>query len=119
MKDYAPVCKSEKYVEVCFYIEHETVMAVGEKMNGLCEEAYMNGYNWEAFLQHYLNQTEPALLENMATDPEAGMYVAYYPNTPENEVKAEHLSAVIHALVEDEAELFRFLEREKDAIQWD
>ena len=25
-------------------------------MNELCDEAYMNGYNWEAFFQYYLEQ---------------------------------------------------------------
>ena len=50
MKDYTAIIKTEKYVEVCFYIEDKAVMALGERLNGLREEAYMNGYNWEAVL---------------------------------------------------------------------
>lgn len=119
MKDYTAVLKTEKYVEVCFYVEHETVMTLGERMNGLREEAYMNGYNWEAVLGYYLGKTAPELLEGMNTDPEAGMYVAYYPLTPENEAKAARFAGILHELVEQEETLCQLIQEEGDDIPWD
>lgn len=119
MKDYTAIIKTEKYVEVCFYIEDKAVMALGERLNGLREEAYMNGYNWEAVLGYYLGKTAPDLLEGMDTDPEAGMYVAYYPLTPENEAKAERLAGIIHDLVEHGETLCKFIQTEGDNIPWD
>lgn len=119
MKDYTAVIKTEQYVEVCFYIEHEAVMKLGETMNGLREEAYMNGYNWEAVLTYYLGKTAPDLLEGMNTDPEAGMYVAYYPLTPENEAKAARFAGIIHDLVGHGETLCRLIQEEGDDIPWD
>ena len=37
-----------------------------------------NGYNWAALLDWYLAQREPALLEGLEHDPEAGSYAGYY-----------------------------------------
>ena len=88
-------------------------------MNEANEEAYMNGYNWEAVLGYYLGKTAPDLLEGMDTDPEAGMYVAYYPLTPENEAKAERLAGIIHDLVEHGETLCQFIQTEGDNIPWD
>ena len=55
----------------------------------------------------------------MDTDPEAGMYVAYYPLTPENEAKAERLAGIIHDLVEHGETLCQFVQTEGDNIPWD
>ncbi len=40
------------------------------------DEAYMNGYNWEAFLNFYLAKYFPEVMTGMSSDPEAGMYAA-------------------------------------------
>ena len=79
MKDYTAIIKTEKYVEVCFYIEDKAVMALGERLNGLREEAYMNGYNWEVVLGYYLGKTAPDLLElgvvdDVIPEPEGGAH---------------------------------------------
>jgi len=109
----------DKDVEVCLYVENEEILKIGEKMNANNEEAYMNGYNWEAFIQYYLSKHEPKLLEGMKTDPEAGMYVAYYENTPENELKAKRLMELLCSLLENEEELCRIVREEGDEIEWD
>ena len=119
MKDYTAIIKTEKYVEVCFYIEDKAVMALGERLNGLREEAYMNGYNWEAFFNCYLAQNAPELLEDMHTDPEAGMYVAYYDLTPENEAKADKFNELIHKLVEEPELLYDFMREHAADVEWD
>jgi hypothetical protein len=113
------VVESEKYVSVCFYIEHDKPLAIGEKMNEINEDAYMNGYNWEALFAYYLPKKAPDLLEGLGSDPEAGMYVAYYDNVPESKPKAERLAKLIEGLLDNEEELYRIVREEGDQIQWD
>ena len=55
----------------------------------------MNGYNWEAFLNYYLEKKSPEVLEGIEMDPEAGILTAYYDNTLGNEEKAEKLKNII------------------------
>ena len=119
MSDYAVKMNLEKYTEVCFYIENPKVMAVAEKMEELCQDAYMNGYNWEAFFNCYLAINAPELLEDMHTDPEAGMYVAYYDLTPENEVKVAQFNELIHKLVEEPELLYDFMREHAADVEWD
>ena len=83
------------------------------------ENAYMNGYNWDALFNYYLAKTAPELLEGLESDPEAGSYVAYYDLTPENEKKAEKFAGIITALIEKEQELYRLVEEEGGEIEWD
>ena len=119
MGDYTAVVKHKDSISVCFYIEQDKPFAIGEKMNEINEDAYMNGYNWEAFFNYYLPKYAPDVLENMDTDPEAGMYVAFYSLTPENETRAEKFMSIICQLVENEEELYRIVREEGDAIIWD
>ena len=79
----------------------------------------MNGYNWEAFFNCYLAQNAPELLEDMHTDPEAGMYVAYYDLTPENEAKADKFNEIIHKLVEEPELLYDFMREHAWDVEWD
>lgn len=119
MADYVKSFATDKYAEVCFYIENNNISAIGEKMNGIDENAYMNGYNWEAFFNCYLAKKAPELLEGMNTDPEAGMYVAYYELSDENTVKANRFEELIVSLVENERELYDFLRENGGEIEWD
>lgn len=119
MADYVSIVKYEGGISVCLYIESQKLFTIGEKMNELKEEAYMNGYNWEAFFNYYLKKNAPDILEGMDTDPEAGMYSAYYDLTPENESRAEKFVEIIHSLVENEEELYRIVREEGDEIEWD
>lgn len=117
--EYVKVIKSEDYISVCFYIEEEKPFAIGEKMGEIHEDAYMNGYNWEAFLNYYMENHAKELLEGLDTDPEAGMYTAYYDMLPENEVKAQKLANIISSLIENEEELYRIVRDKGDEIEWD
>lgn len=119
MRDSAFTVKHNDSISVCFSIENETVFPIGEKMNEMDGNAYMNGYNWEAFLSHYLAKNHPEILENMNTDPEAGMYAAYYELTPENEARAEKFAGVLNDLVANEEAIYDFLKAEGDNIEWD
>lgn len=119
MADYVKSFTTDDYAEVCFYIEHDNILAIGGKMNGIDENAYMNGYNWEAFFNCYLAKNAPELLEGMETDPEAGMYVAYYKLSDGNAAKAKRFEELIISLVENERELYDFLRENGGEIEWD
>lgn len=119
LPEYVNVSVSEDLVDVCFYVEMEKPFAIGEKMNEICGDAYMNGCNWEAFLECYLETNFPQLLEGLDSDPEAGMYAAYYEDTPENRTKGEQFAGLIAYLVEDEEDLYGFVREMGEEIEWD
>ena len=83
MDDYVSVFQYKNNVGISFDVEAEKPFRVGEQMNAAHAMAYMNGYNWAALLDWYLAQREPALLEGLEHDPEAGSYAGYYHLTPE------------------------------------
>ena len=119
MQEYVKVIKSEDTISVCFYIEHTKPFELGEKMQEINEEAYMNGYNWEAFWNYYLEKYKSDLYQDLETDSEAGMYCAYYELTNQGEEKAIQFANLISTMVEAEEEIYRILREESDDIEWD
>ena len=121
MADYIRISKSEdlKQISIQFDCGQDSVFTLGERMNEACEEAYMNGYNWDAFFNAYLGVYAPELLENLDSDPEGGSYFAYYSLTPENWEKAEKFKQIVVDLVENESRIFEFLESYGDSVEWD
>ena len=117
--DYVKILKYGKIMNLTFYIEHDKPFEIGEKINGIYEKAYMNGYNWEAFLNYYLEKKSPEVLEGIEMDPEAGILTAYYDNTLGNEEKAEKLKNIIIDLIENEEKLYKVLKDEGSKINWD
>ncbi|MBC2101129.1 hypothetical protein HCB11_02335 [Listeria marthii] len=119
MEKYVKIVKFEDNLSVCLNISTEKLIAIGEKMNEMNEDAYMHGYNWEAFLNYYLAKHAPDVLEGMGSDPEAGMYVAYYTLSPETEARAEKLVQIITNLIENEELLYQTVKNEGNQIDWD
>lgn len=119
MADYIKVTKSDDGITVLFFVENEKILSIGEKMNTINENAYMNGYNWDAFFYYYLANNAPDILEDLESDPEAGMYAAYYELTDENEEKANRFAQIVISLIENEKELYRIIEEKGDEIEWD
>ena len=119
MDNYVFLSEHESSISVYFSIESEKPFKIGEKMNELHEEAYMNGYNWEAFFNYYLAKHHPQIMIEMGSDPEAGSYVAYYKLSDSNKQKAEKLVTIIQKLVDNEDELYRIVKEERDNIEWD
>ena len=119
MSGYVLTSRYENQISVVFHIEADKPFAIGEKMNELNEEAYMNGYNWEAFFDYYLRKHAPDVLENMNPDPEAGMYAAYYDPSPENLARAKKFVDIIINLIENEEELYHIVREEGDKIEFD
>lgn len=119
MADYVKIYKSENEIDVWFDNENDKPFAIGEKMNEICEEAYMNGYNWDAFFHYYLSENAPDILEGMDSDPEAGSYAAHFALSEENEKKAERFVGLIRSLIENEEELYRIVREKGEEIEWD
>lgn len=119
MVDYVKLNKDNDRIDVWFFNENEKPFIIGKKMCEINENAYMNGYNWDAFFNYYLAKHAPEVLEGMDSDPEAGSYVAYYALTPENEEKAEKFLEIIISLIENEEELYRIVREEGEEIEWD
>lgn len=117
MSDFATKHEHDDQVSVYFNIEADKVIAIGQKMEAINEQAYMNGYNWEAFLNHYLETNQPELLAGLDTDSEAGTYVALYDKADAD--KADKLIGVINGLVNDPDKIYSFLEEKGEDIEWD
>ena len=113
------VIKDENGLQVCFYIQNDKPFNIGKKMKKINKNAYMNGYNWEAFLNYYLAKNAPDILNGMTTDPEAGLYAAYYDVTAENEARAENFAKIINTLLENEEEIYCIVREEGKDIAWD
>ena len=110
----------EDSITVSFDVGTPAIMAIGERMNEICPEAYMNGYNWEAFLNAYLEEKKPEVLEEIESDPEAELYCVYFNEVnDETRAMAEELAAMIEDLLADEDALLSFLKDNEDHIEWD
>jgi len=119
MTDYIEIFQDDSEISVTFIIEYDEILAIGNKMEEINENAYMNGYNWEAFFYSYLEQNAPELLEDYDTDSEAGTFVAFYPATTEGERQAKKLAKLIESLVENEEMIYQFIRDYGDDIEWD
>lgn len=119
MSDFLDITSDEDSISFVFYIENENIMEIGRNIEKINPDAYMNGYNWEAFLNYYLERQSPDVLEDMDSDPEAGTYVAYYENTPENSVKVNKFAEIIKYLIETPDDIYEIVREHGDEIEWD
>ena len=106
-------------ISLCIYIENEGIFQLGERINERFEEAYMNGYNWDALIRFYISKVDPDLMQEVKTDPEAGMFSAYISYSEENLDKMRRFKSYIHGLLSDETVLFRLIEDNRDSVEWD
>lgn len=106
-------------ISVCVYCEKEGLLELGERINEKHEEAYMNGYGWDALVRFYVGEEDPDLMEEVETDPEAGMFSAYMKFSPENMEKMKRFEAHVHAILADETALMEFVDAHYDEIEWD
>jgi hypothetical protein len=106
-------------ISVCVYNEDDGLFALGERINARFEEAYMNGYNWDAVIRYYVAKADPDLMNEVKTDPEAGMFSAYMTFSPENLKKMKRFESLVRTMLTDENALMAFIETNRDAIEWD
>ena len=119
MPEYLDINSDKENISLVFYIENKNIMEIGSKIERINSDAYMNGYNWEAFLNYYLQKQSPDVLENMDSDPEAGMYIAYYEKVPENVVKVNKLEEIIEYLIENPDDIYEIVREHGNEIEWD
>ena len=74
MSEFLDITFDEENISLVFYIENKNIMEIGDKIEKINPYAFMNGYNWEAFFNYYLEKQSPDILEDMDSDPEAGTY---------------------------------------------
>lgn len=106
-------------VTVYFEIESDVPFAIGERMEEVNENAYMNGYAWDGLLRYVMSKRCPELLKTIKTDCEAGTYVAYFPESKSGVENAKKLGNLIISLIENEEELYRIVREHGDEIEWD
>ena len=106
-------------ISVCVFCEKEGLLELGERINAKHEEAYMNGYGWDALIRFYVGEKDPALMEEVESDPEAGMYSGYMKFSPENLAKMKRFEAYVRELLADEKLLMEFVDAHCDEIEWD
>lgn len=106
-------------ISVCVYNEHNGLLALGEKINQRFEAAYMNGYNWDALIRYYVTTVDPDLMNEVETDPEAGMFSAYMSYSAENLTKMKKFESHLCSMLADEAVLMAFIEQHYTNIEWD
>lgn len=119
MTEYAKLIISEDYISVSFDAGNDDIQAIGSKMNEICDAAYMNGYNWDAFFNCYLGQNAPEILDVIESDPEAEMYSVYIEDiNSETKALAEQLVEIIDDLLNDEEKILSFVKANADDIEW-
>lgn len=105
-------------ISVCVYNENDGIFQLGERINERFEEAYMNGYNWDALIRFYVGKVDPDLMREVDTDPEAGMFSAYMSHSAENLDKMRRFESHVRKLLSDETALFKLIEDNVNDIEW-
>lgn len=54
MQDLVTVLSNEDGIQISLDVQQDAVLQIGEMMQEIQEEAYMNGENWAIFFQYYL-----------------------------------------------------------------
>ena len=120
MADLVRMSVYEDYISISFDVGTPELMTLGDKMNEICDQAYMNGYNWDAFLNSYIEENKPELLELIDSDPEADMYCVYINDVNDDtKAMAEELAAMLESFLSDEGAVLSFLKSNEDNIEWD
>lgn len=118
--DYLNIIEAPYSTDIYFDIENPKVMAIGEEMNKICSEAYMNGYNWDAFFNCYLAKNDPEILDLIESDPEAEMYSAFIEDiNDESKAMIKRFGQIIEDLFDNEDKILSFIKDNAEEIEWD
>ena len=118
--NYLNIIEKPDSTDVCLDIENPKVMAIGAEMQKKCSDAYMNGYNWEAFWRTFVCYKNSDILETMETDSEAGSFSAIFDGEDEEmRMLAKEFAEIVRDAIENENQIYDFLENHKGEIEWD
>jgi len=120
-KDYVVLDVSEVAEAINIYLntDDDKVLAVSDAMEKICKSTVMNGYNWEAFICHYLDDKYPDLVDGIKTDSWSGGFSAEYSLADQNQNKGKRLFDVIQSLIEDRQATLIYLKEQHQNIEWD
>lgn len=119
MPEYLSVYSDSENISITFYIDNENILKISAEIEKINPDAYMNGYNWEAFFNYYLEKQSPDVLTGMDSDPEVDMYTAYYENTEKNSRKVKKFAEIIEYLIENPDDIYEIVREHGGEIEWD
>ena len=119
MNEYVKIIENDGSYDVVFYIDYPEILAIGEELFQINQNAYMNGYNWEALLDCYITKYAPDLAFEFEADSEGGMYAAYFEKSEDGANAANAMVNIIKSLIENKETLFAFVREYGDEIDWD
>ena len=118
MSTQAVLATHAHFVSVELNIEAPDVQAIGDKMQTINQEADMNGFNWDAFMDRYLAMTYPEMREGLERDPEINIYLGLYENTEIGNKKARILAAILNKLISKPEIIYDYLREDGDGVEW-
>lgn len=119
MLNYVTKEQNEYEVYACFSIENDKLLQIGEKSAKISPKAYLNCYNWDALLYHYMEHNAPDLLIDLDTDVEEDDFIAIYQLNDTNLSKVDKFIKIIQDFVENEESLFDYIKTHESEIDWD
>ncbi len=94
-------------------------LAIGEKINEICDDAYMNGYNWEVLLTHYIEKNHRNIdLEHFSFDSEAETCLLLLQDK-ERVADLDMLYYMLCSVFENPQKLYDYVEEHGDEIEWE
>lgn len=107
------------WVSATLSVTAPEVMELGQRINDRFEEAYMNGYNWEAVVIRYLREVDPDLSRELAFDAEASMMTASLVHSEQSVARMRAVESHLRAMLADGDALIEFIEQHRTEIEWD
>lgn len=124
--------KTEPLDKIIMFFEHETcfsvvvnieddyIMNIGTELEKIDPRAYMNGYNWTAFIECFLRKFSPYYLDKLEHDPEAGTYAGIISKDIEgSELIAKQFKNILKELFNSPSLLISIVSYLKDDIHWE
>lgn len=119
MDNYITKEQNEYEVYACFSIENDKLLQICENSAKISEKAYLNCYNWDALLYHYMENNAPELLVDLDTDVEEEGFIAIYQLNEDNETKVDKFVKIITNFVENEDSLYDYIKIHQNEIDWE
>lgn len=119
MGNYVTKEINEYEVYACFNIESEKLVNLCDEVSKTYPDVYLNCYNWEALLYHYIQNNSPELLIDLDCDVEETDYIAIYQVNDTNEHKVEKFISIITNFVENKKLLLDYIKDNLKEIEWE
>lgn len=119
MSGYVTKEHNEYEVYACFSIENEKLTKICDKVTELYPDIYLNCYNWDALLYHYMQNNSPDLLVDLDSDIQEYDFIAIYQVNDINHTKIDKFINILTDFVENEDKLFKYIKDFESEIEWD